>query len=169
MAQLSGLTAPIWAAADQLRSMKATTGAALSAKFANEGSYQMAFGSLSTFFSGLEGLIGPPKMIEGSLMQAMRFEHCRQNDSAVPFNTSNGMEGVTSEKEWEFVTNPQEKFQYSERGGQFRDEHPTWCRRPLPLHDFEERMRGLNKKLDANGHTQMVVEELVGGRLYTGA
>ena len=139
------------------------------AKFETEGSYQMAFGSLSTFFGGLEGLIGPPKMIEGSLRQAMRFDHCRSNDSAVPFKTSNGMEGVTSEKEWEFVTTPQENYDYSERGGRFREEHPTWCRKPLPLDNFEERMRELNKKLDANGHTQMVVEELVGGRLYTGA
>ena len=85
-AQLSGLTERIWAAAEELQSQKATTGAELSAKFASEGgTFQMAFGSLSMFFGGLVMLIGPPKMVDGSLLKAMRLEHCGQKDSAVPF------------------------------------------------------------------------------------
>ena len=168
-AQLSGLTAHIWAAAEELRGQKATTGAELSAKFTNEGgTFQMTFGSLSMFYGGLVKLIGPPKMVKASLREAMQMEHCGKEDCAVPFKTSNGMEGVTSEKEWEFVTNPKEGFEYSERGGRFVDTHPEWRRKPLSLEGFKKKMAQLNTKLDGHAHTRMVVEELLGGRLYTG-
>ena len=168
-AQLSGLVAHIWAAAEELRCQKATTGSELSAKFASEGStFQMAFGSLSMFFGGLVMLIGPPKMVEGSLLNAMRLEHCGQEDSAAPFETSNGMEGVTSVKEWEFVMDPKADFEYSERGGRFVDMHPEWCRKPRSPEVFQEKMAELNAKLESKKHTRMVLEELIGGRLYTG-
>ena len=168
-AQLGGLTAHIWAAAEELRGQKATTGAALSQKFANEGgTFQMAFGSLSTFFGGLEGQIGPPKMIDGSLKEGMRSEHCEQPDSQLAFKTSNGFEGVTSELEWEFVTEPKEDKVYAERGGRFKEEHPDWCRKAVSLQTYKVQMDEVNLKLAKAGHTLMILEELLGGRLYTG-
>ena len=169
-AQLQGLTDHIWSSLQKLKEQKASTGAALSSKFANEGgTFQMAFGSLSMFFGGLEGLIGPPKMVEGSLRKAIRMEHCGMPDSKLPFDTSNGMQGVTSEKELEFVVEPiVEEGRYAERGGGFRDNHPEWCRKPIPLSEFEAKMAEMNQKLTANEHTKMVIEELIGGRLYTG-
>lgn len=59
---LVGLAEPLYRALSELRAQRAATGvtptgAALSAKFAGEASFKMAFGSLSTFFGGLEALV----------------------------------------------------------------------------------------------------------------
>ena len=97
-AQLAGLAEHVWAAVQALRSQGASTAAALSAKFATEKevNFQMELGSLSTYFGGLEGLIAPPMMVNGSLRESMQSEHCdrRRPESRVPFKTSNGMEGA---------------------------------------------------------------------------
>ena len=47
---------------------------------------KMAFGPLSEFTKGLDGLIGPPNP---DLHKGMRWEHCERPDSNVPFTTSN--------------------------------------------------------------------------------
>eukprot|EP00966_Prymnesium_polylepis_P036460 845987-Prymnesium_polylepis.1 len=62
----------------------------------------MKYGSIATFFGGLEGLLGLPKMLpdaEGSntVREGMRVEHCGRADHDVPFSTSNGIEGATAE------------------------------------------------------------------------
>ena len=68
-------------------------------------------------------------MVEGSLLKAMEAEHCTSEDSKQPFDTSNGITGVTSATEWEFVVEPNAAPEhYAERGGNFRAEHPEWCR-----------------------------------------
>ena len=169
-AELAGMTETVWAAIEELRERKAATGAALSAKFAqdNEASFEMNFGSLDTFFGGLEGLIGTPTMIDASLLKAMAAEHCGKGDCDMPFNTSNGMEDVTSKEEWEFVVEPDAGKEYKERGGGFREEHREWCRRAILLSVYEEKMEEVNAMLLSKKHTPMVKEELVGGRLYTG-
>eukprot|EP00325_Prymnesiales_sp_UTEX-LB-985_P002783 CAMPEP_0174705770 /NCGR_PEP_ID=MMETSP1094-20130205/8869_1 /TAXON_ID=156173 /ORGANISM="Chrysochromulina brevifilum, Strain UTEX LB 985" /LENGTH=1050 /DNA_ID=CAMNT_0015903971 /DNA_START=465 /DNA_END=3614 /DNA_ORIENTATION=+ len=167
-AQLGGLAAIIWAEADKLRRQGAKSGPALSAKFASEGTFQMAFGSLSMFFGGLEALVGPPKMMNGSLFESMRSEHCDMPDSLKVFNTSNGMKDVTSKQEWEFVVKPDGSTAYPERGGGFREEHPNWCRKATELNVYAAKMEDMNRKLARRGHTHMIQEELVAGRLYTG-
>ena len=169
-ARLDGMTEIVWAAIAELRERKAATGAALSAKFAQdkEASFEMNFGSLDTFFGGLEGLIGTPTMIDASLLKAMEVEHCGKGDCDMPFTTSNGMEDVTSKEEWEFVVEPEDGKAYKERGGGFREEHPEWCRRAIPLDVYEKEMERINAMLESKKHTPMVIEELVGGRLYTG-
>ena len=43
-------------------------------KFKNEGRFEMAYGALSLFYGGLESLIGPPQMIDGSLIKSMEQE-----------------------------------------------------------------------------------------------
>ena len=86
----------------------------------------------------------------------------------MPFNTSNGVEGTTSELEWEFVVAPKEGFSYKERGGGFREEHPDWCRKPLLLSAFEKAFNDKNEQLRDNGHTEIIWDEIIAGRQYTG-
>ena len=37
----------------------------------------------------------------------------------------------------------------------------------VPITEFEDAMNGLNKKLGKEGHALLIIEELIGGRLYT--
>ena len=53
--QLRGLAAPIWSAIERLRNQGAATGAALNAKFADEGEAfkgEMGFGGVEQFYGG---------------------------------------------------------------------------------------------------------------------
>ena len=168
-AGLGGHSARIWAGVTQLRKQVAATAHELNLKFATDGStFEMAFGGIDQFYGGLDSLIGPPLPFEGSLLRQMQREHCEESDSLEPFSTSNGVENATSEYEYFFVVDPERKSSYPERGGSFREKHPDWCRRPTPLSAFEEQMRAKNLELSEGGHTQLVHEELVAGRLYTG-
>ena len=173
-AGLSGLVQPIATGLASLRRQKAATGAALSSKFKADGDAykgEMGFASIEVFFSGLEGLVGPPLMLEGSLLKQMECEHTREADSNQPFNTSNGIFGATSLEEWEFVVNPNPNgTSYVERSDGFDSEHPEWRRanHAQPLAFYAVRMDAQNARLKSKGHTAMTVEELVGGRLYTG-
>ena len=108
-------------------------------------------------------------MADGSLLKAMEAEHCSRNDSKQPFDTSNGMKGVTSAAEWEFVIKPNTTsgHDYPERGGSFRKDHPGWCRKPLELSVFKDKLQRKNAELkEANqAEVELIEEELVGGRL----
>ena len=85
-------------------------------KFHLEGGmqYEMAFGSLDLFYGGLEGLIGPPQMVNGSIHKAMEADHCAHKDAKITFTSSNGV-STTSETEWEIVFNPAMDRSYPER------------------------------------------------------
>ena len=109
-------------------------------------------------------------MLGGSLLNAMASEHRDQVDADLPFSTSNGVVGTTSAREWEFVNDPnvESTERYAERGGTFRETHPDRCRKPTPLAHYEEQMRRLNDELQGDGLAPLILEELVGGRLYTG-
>ena len=65
----------------------------------------MSYGSLSLFYGGLESLLGPPKMVRGSLLNAMEGEHTTEKDSFVSFPTTNGVT-TQSATEWEVVVAP---------------------------------------------------------------
>lgn len=188
---LIGLAPCIWAGVESLRSQSAATGAALNDKFAtNGGAFVMAFGSLDKFYGGLTGLVGPPTMFRRSLLAQMAREHTMQADSRMPFDTSNGMKHVTSELEYEFVVagvhsvpvqlrdlvqrsagSAREAVQatrdYPEREG-WRESCPERCRVPISMAELERRMASINSALVAAQHTPLVLEEGVGGRLYTG-
>jgi hypothetical protein len=128
-----------------------------------------AFGGLQTFHDGLEGLIGPPVLLNGSVRDAMAHEHVSSPDSHASFSTSNGIEGATPATEWAFVVQPTTNSSYAERDGEFRTRHPEWCRQPIPLAEMEERMETtVNARLRARGHATLDVDELIAGRLYTG-
>ena len=87
----------------------------------------MSYGGLEVFYQGLEGLIGPPILIRGSLMASMKRDHTEMPDAKVKFTTSNGCTS-TSVVEWEFVVEPQPGKVYPEREG-FKTAHPDWCRK----------------------------------------
>lgn len=185
---LIGLAPRIWAGIESLRSQSASTGAALNDKFATSGgAFVMAFGSLDKFFGGLTGLVGPPTMFRRSLLAQMAREHTMQADSRMPFDTSNGVKHVTSEHEYEFVVagvrsvsgkllqddmrDGAERVQairdYPEREG-WRESCPERCRVPISMAELERRMAIINSALAEAKHTPLVLEEAVGGRLYTG-
>ena len=134
----------------------------------------MSYGSLSLFYGGLESLLGPPQMHKDpdapnappSLMRAMQNEHCASADSKDEFTTTNGVT-TTSAVEWEFCTHPRKKaFTYPDRGGL----HPNEQRTARTLKEMQEIMEvEANEKLRKGNHSEMIVEELLAGRLYTGA
>ena len=89
-ARLEGLCDAIWAGLLRLRQQEEATGAELSAKFAMT-SHTLALGELPYFFGGLEALIGPPLMVDGSLEKSMLLEHDDPRDRDVEFLSSNGV------------------------------------------------------------------------------
>eukprot|EP00966_Prymnesium_polylepis_P205751 4767784-Prymnesium_polylepis.1 len=58
--------------------------------------------------------------------------------------------------------------QYPERGWGFAEKHPEWCRVNKPITEFEGDMDRINRRLGKEGHALMIIEEMLGGRLYTG-
>ena len=128
---------------------------------------------------GLESLLGPPQMhkdpeVEDSpatLLKAMENEHCAGADANVDFVTTNGTT-TASALEWEIVTAPKkEKVKegsYPERVG-MRETQPEYCRKPTSLQVMLEEMETrANVHLRKANHGEMIVEELIAGRLYTG-
>ena len=77
-------------------------GAVANDKFQTNAKFQMSYGSLSLFYGGLESLLGPPKMLKGSLLFSMESEHTAERDANIEFTTSNGVTS-TSQLEWEIV------------------------------------------------------------------
>ena len=71
---------------------------------------------------GLEGLIGPPLLIGGSIMASLRHEHTAAPDASDMFWSSNGMQ-TTSSIEWEVVLSPKPEGEYPEREGFRRAQH----------------------------------------------
>ena len=106
-------------------------------------------------------------MLGGLLLKAMEAEHRARHDKDKPFDTSNGMKGVISALEWEFVVTPNTSHPsvYVERGGTFQKEHPDWCRKPEPLSVYREKMRDINCRLRKAGQAELIEEELIAGRL----
>ena len=164
-AKLEGLSEVVLEGVDMLQEQEAATGAELNHKFHVDGAgFEMSFGSLELFFGGLEGIIGPPRLIKGSLIEAMRQEHTLEKDSQVSFKSSNGV-STTSETEWEFVHEPDmtEQKVYPERGefrtpsGQEIEEGK--CRKKRPVALLKGEMEEIiNSKLIDAGHTQVIVE-----------
>ena len=137
----------------------------MSDKFQTNAKFQMSYGSLSLFYGGLESLLGPPKMVNGSLENGMAREHQHEPDSKIEFSTSNGVTTV-SEKEWEVVVSPIADETYPERDG-LREANPSWCRKCIGIERMIDRMEfECNSRLRKDGHSELIREELIGGRLY---
>ena len=73
-----------------------------SSKFA-ESTFTLAYTGRSTFFGGLEALIGTPSP---NLRVAMEAEHCASPDSQDEFTTANYGIHTRSDIEWYFVVDP---------------------------------------------------------------
>ena len=166
--------------AESVESLSAQrTGSAeqLNDKFATTAKFQMTYGSLSLFYGGLESLLGPPKMYKGpqhtekSLFNTMEYEHNAEKDADADFTVNQGLT-TTARTEWEVVVKPDkqkvETAAYPEREG-YRESSPKWCRVPTRLDDMMKAMEEkCNERLRKDGHSELIKEELVAGRLYTG-
>ena len=87
----------------QLAMTAEATSAELQAKFSQDTHGMLEYGSLSTFFGGLEGLVGTPSH---SVMSTMGEEHTARPDSKLEILTSNYGLRTTSIIEWGFVATP---------------------------------------------------------------
>ena len=147
----------------------------------------LAFGGLSTYDSGLEGLIGPPNHM---LADAMRREHCVAADSDEPFTPTNYMVRTTSKVEWFFVSAPDGTLGTELPAGLGVDPGQplpvqadgslAWPseaadlieerqrRLPRPMHYFDRQMTAHNASLREIKLPPIVGEELLSLRLYTG-
>ena len=149
--------------------VKAPTAGELSEKFAEE-AFTLNFGSLDTFFSGLEGLIGAPSP---DLRKAMSREHCHSLDSQTKFITPFYVITTSSETEWWYVADPEnglEQLQLTawpiETANATRS---SWRRGPaLPLKSFADKLNVVNAQLGALDEPLVAEDELLAGRLYTG-
>lgn len=106
----------------------------------------------------------------------MRNEHLFASDSHEKFTTPNYQTSTTSRIEWHFVADPEDEELLTEMHGRWpEDVTPPSCkdgqsfkREPRPLRTFEDEMRRVNEELEAAGEPQMLLDELIGSRLYTG-
>ena len=177
-AQLSGLVEHVMGGLNALEKQAAPSGGALNEKFQETGKFTMGYGNLSHFFNGLETLLGPPAMVKdeegvATILMGMQVEHTLEKDCSDFFTSSNGVT-TTSQIEWDFAYRPTERVylreeeEWPERKG-FKDAHPNWCREYRSLDDLMELLEvKANSKLRAEGHSELIKEELLGGRLYTG-
>ena len=97
----------VWAGISQLLrpdgGVRGSAAPGMHSKFQDDSLLELSYGSLSTFFGGLEGLIGPPSP---RLVEAMQAEHCDAADAHAMFTTRNYVITTCSSAEWMFVTSP---------------------------------------------------------------
>ena len=151
----------------------------LSKKFA-EATFELSYGDLGDFHSGLEGVIGPP---DPKLLDAMHREHCTADDSSEFFTSTNYAVHTTSSVEWYYVVDPNgegpEHFRtmgLEKWPGEAPDNDiPIAYRRmmstpgaPRTLQSFDDEFERINRELGRIGAKPLLKEELIGGRMYTG-
>ena len=170
-AKLAGNAPAVLAGVAELQRQQVGTGRALSTKFDEDGENwkgEMTYASLDAFFAGLEGLIGPPILLNGSLLCAMSAEHCNvEGESDAEWTTGNYSITSTPRIEWIFVNGPATLDSWPVEA-ELKLPDRKLRRIPEPLSIYEERMHAKNEELAAANHTRMVIEEVVAGRLYTG-
>ncbi|KAL1515285.1 hypothetical protein AB1Y20_001928 [Prymnesium parvum] len=149
-------------------------------------SAELGFSDLTTFFHGLEGLVGAPhKRVE----LGMQTEHTNGYDAHVAFITPNYRVHTTSFAEWWFVFDPEKPTDevldvlssLREASASKKDpKKPLWpaenpsslagltTRTPKPLHSFTPQLEQHNKKLAEIGQDQVQHVEMLAARLYTG-
>ena len=159
----------VHAQAQVLASAEAATANELVAKFCQQSSaFSMTFSGLSTFFSGLEGLVGAPSP---RLADAIAREHCKASDSRDEFVTPNYSVTTSSEVEYTFIADPSAGL-----ASLRRDAWPAEVglrsdqtgRVPTPLAAFEDAKAGINERLRNLDSPPLGQFELMAARLYTG-
>ena len=146
----------------ELKRQRAATGAQLSSKFATESKFTLQTGSLDYFYRGLEGLLGPPST---DVFKGMEREHTDRPDSHLLFDTSNGVR-TTSRDEYEFVVRPVRGKIYPERASLLGMHQKR--RRPLSVDEVWEAVAPRNAALRQLREAELLREEAVAGRLYSG-
>ena len=129
----------------------AATGAALNSKFAETGTFTLAFAELPIFFAGLTSIVGPPKP---NLMQAMEAEHLHAANSKDEWTTGNYGITTTPETEWLFVTNPSSRTSWPKET--LNCDNPEHGRKVRSMEELQRIKDELNKRL------QDIGEELMG-------
>lgn len=165
-ARLGGLTEYVWKALLDLQSKPTVT--EMHDKFVQEGVGVLEYSDLSTFFGGLEKKVGPPN---ADVMAEMADEHTKKVDSNVEFTTGNYGLKTTSAKEWRFVREP-----FSTEGdNHWPTEDPRLLmekhaspRKPMAIKELELRLDLASRMLRKTGEKQLILEEGVAARLYTG-
>ena len=138
-------------------------------KFA-EDTFTLAYTNLSTFFTGLEGLIGAPSP---NLRVAMRTEHCLSDDSTKQFTTGNYGISTTPQIEWYVVVDPRAGLAelklaaFPAETVAMEEAHKRGARLK-PLSELLGALAEKNEALRRLGEPPLLEEELIGGRLYTG-
>ena len=171
-ALLERVATDIHCQAQTIAQAEATTARELVSKFSQDGSsFSMAFSGLSTFFSGLEGLIGSPSP---KLADAISREHCGASDSNEIFTTPNYSVHTTSAVEYHFVADPSSLSLTKLGRDTWPKEEPTTLsspqngRAPQPLAAFEEARASINARLGKLDAPPFGNEELIAARMYTG-
>ena len=168
-ALLEGVASDVHRQAQALARAEAATARELVAKFSEDGSsFAMTFSGLSTFFSGLEGLVGSPSP---RLAEAIAREHCKAADSLESFVTPNYSVTTSSCVEYHFVCEPASGL--AKLG---RDSWPVEVglaagqvgREAKPLSSFDDARAALNARLATLDAPPLGEFELLAARLYTG-
>jgi ADP-ribose pyrophosphatase len=166
---VEALAKAVLPALQKLVTAPAATGEELDAqhgKFAQEGkAFTMTYGDLSTFFGGLEKKIGPPNP---KVREAMEREHTGEVDSHDDFTTGNYGVTTTPEVEWLFVVDPKRDGMTWPLEEKLRNAEPDRMRKPMIFEKLEEKREGVNQQLRSMGEPEMLQEECIGARLYTG-
>ena len=182
---LSGLTDMIWAAVEQLRKAL-TVEDTQQGKFVQEAAGLLEYADLSTFFGGLEGVVGAPSP---KVQEAMESEHTSRSDSTVEFTSNNYSVTTTSEIEWAFVAEPDSRpeggwpkerrllaaefARFAGKGGgraagaSVLDAGAT-RRKPMPIAELQWIVADLGRKLAALEEPSITLEEALAARMYTG-
>jgi len=136
----------------------------------------------AAFVGGLHEVVGAANT---AVMETMQEEHTIRHDSRVPFVSDHLLIETTSETEFWFVLDPVGGLsrlgleRWPEEGPGARRSCASGRsleellgsankRQPLPHAAFCERMRRHNEKLRQHGLAELLEEELIGGRLFTG-
>ena len=178
-ALLDSLVDTVW---NQIEALKAgfdtstaagpSSSAGTYSKFVAEGiGFKLNFGNLSTFFGGLEAKIGSP---DPMVFDAMQREHQFSSDSRDFFTTGNYGVTTTPFIEWNFVAAPHDPpepeggWPVEARLQTGRPEDADRMRRALTRAELTRRRERISSKLRALGESELIVEEVIGGRQYTG-
>ena len=157
------------------------TAGELHGKFVEAGGFEIEFGTLATFFGGLESVVGSPSPRVRAEMEA---EHCARADSAAPFIVDNYLITTCSRIEWCFVVDAGDKGLARLRAdadldGKFDldsgypDEKATLPagarpRTSLPLDEFAAPLETHNARLRSLSQPEVIKDEAIAVRLYTG-
>ena len=140
------------------------------AKFA-ESTFTLAYTGLPTFHAGLEALVGMPSP---NLRLAMWAEHCGSADSAQEFTTNNYGVKTTSTIEWWAVVDPAAGLkelklkEYPSETFGIDDERKRGSTGLVPLKEFLPALEEKNLVLRKLNEPELLEEELLAGRSYTG-